>query len=205
MRALADGKLKAIFPVSPRRRGRRNGRHRSDLQGQAERIAGSKSRAEAQARAGPSAGRRWKASPAISSVASTYRPVGVDGSRSMQTTAQSMTANRERRQCNALPPSARIAKRLQQVGTVAAAAEELSTRLRDLRQVTRSSEIASKAVGDAETHQRHRQVLSTGPEKIGEVVKLIHSIAAQTNLLALNATIEAHVPANPAAALPWSP
>ena len=35
------------------------------------------------------------------------------------------------------------------------------------------------------------QVLSTGAEKIGEVVKLIHSIAAQTNLLALNATIEA--------------
>jgi len=34
-------------------------------------------------------------------------------------------------------------------------------------------------------------VLSTGAEKIGEVVKLIHSIAAQTNLLALNATIEA--------------
>src|SRR6266851_3601361 len=33
--------------------------------------------------------------------------------------------------------------------------------------------------------------LSTGAEKIGEVVKLIHSIAAQTNLLALNATIEA--------------
>ncbi|MFN5041955.1 MAG: methyl-accepting chemotaxis protein, partial [Bradyrhizobium sp.] len=35
------------------------------------------------------------------------------------------------------------------------------------------------------------EALSTGAEKIGEVVKLIHSIAAQTNLLALNATIEA--------------
>jgi hypothetical protein len=59
------------------------------------------------------------------------------------------------------------------------------------RQVTRSSEIASKAVNDAERTNATVQVLSTGAEKFGEVVKLIHSIAAQTNLLALNATIEA--------------
>ena len=57
--------------------------------------------------------------------------------------------------------------------------------------MTRSSEIASKAVSDAERTNATVQVLSTGAEKIGEVVKLIHSIAAQTNLLALNATIEA--------------
>jgi len=59
------------------------------------------------------------------------------------------------------------------------------------RQVARSSDIASKAVGDAERTNSTVQALSTGAEKIGEVVKLIHSIAAQTNLLALNATIEA--------------
>ena len=46
-------------------------------------------------------------------------------------------------------------------------------------------------MGDAERTNATVQVLSTGAEKIGEVVKLIHSIAAQTNLLALNATIEA--------------
>ncbi|MDU6242102.1 MAG: methyl-accepting chemotaxis protein, partial [Bradyrhizobium sp.] len=44
---------------------------------------------------------------------------------------------------------------------------------------------------DAERTNATVQVLSSGAEKIGEVVKLIHSIAAQTNLLALNATIEA--------------
>ena len=48
-----------------------------------------------------------------------------------------------------------------------------------------------QAVGDAERTNATVQILSTGAEKIGEVVKLIHSIAAQTNLLALNATIEA--------------
>jgi methyl-accepting chemotaxis protein len=46
-------------------------------------------------------------------------------------------------------------------------------------------------VGDAERTNATVGALSTGAEKIGEVVKLIHSIAAQTNLLALNATIEA--------------
>src|ERR1700678_2157777 len=59
------------------------------------------------------------------------------------------------------------------------------------RQVTRSTEIASETVRDAERTNTIVRVLSTGAEKIGEVVKLIHSIAAQTNLLALNATIEA--------------
>src|ERR1700747_2602086 len=64
-----------------------------------------------------------------------------------------------------------------------------SPRLR--AQVARSSEISRQAVGDAERTTATVQVLSTGAEKIGEVVKLIHSIAAQTNLLALNPTIEA--------------
>jgi methyl-accepting chemotaxis protein len=78
------------------------------------------------------------------------------------------------------------------VETVAAAAEELSSSVAEIaRQVTRSSEIATRAVGDAERTNATVEVLSTGAEKIGEVVKLIHSIAAQTNLLALNATIEA--------------
>ena len=57
--------------------------------------------------------------------------------------------------------------------------------------MTRSTEVASRAVSDAERTNATVQELSTGAEKIGEVVKLIHSIAAQTNLLALNATIEA--------------
>jgi methyl-accepting chemotaxis protein len=55
----------------------------------------------------------------------------------------------------------------------------------------RSSEVASQAVSDAERTNATVRILSAGAEKIGEVVKLIHSIAAQTNLLALNATIEA--------------
>ena len=110
----------------------------------------------------------------------------------MQTTAQSMTATASEASARAATVGAASESASNNVGTVAAAAEELSSSVAEIsRQVTRSSEIASKAVGDAERTNATVQVLSTGAEKIGEVVKLIHSIAAQTNLLALNATIEA--------------
>ncbi|SHG71199.1 methyl-accepting chemotaxis protein [Bradyrhizobium erythrophlei] len=110
----------------------------------------------------------------------------------MQTTAQSMTATASDASARAATVGSASESASNNVGTVAAAAEELSSSVAEIsRQVTRSSEIASKAVGDAERTNATVQVLSTGAEKIGEVVKLIHSIAAQTNLLALNATIEA--------------
>jgi len=110
----------------------------------------------------------------------------------MQTTAQSMTATASDASARAATVGAASQSASGNVSTVAAAAEELSSSVTEiLRQVTRSSEIASQAVGDAERTNATVQVLSTGAEKIGEVVKLIHSIAAQTNLLALNATIEA--------------
>jgi methyl-accepting chemotaxis protein len=110
----------------------------------------------------------------------------------MQSTAQSMTSTASDASKRAATVSAASQSASNNVGTVAAAAEELSSSVAEIsRQVTRSSEIASKAVNDAERTNATVQVLSTGAEKIGEVVKLIHSIAAQTNLLALNATIEA--------------
>jgi len=110
----------------------------------------------------------------------------------MQTTAQSMTSTASDASARAATVSAASQNASNNVSTVASAAEELSSSVAEIsRQVSRSSEIASKAVGDAERTNATVQVLSTGAEKIGEVVKLIHSIAAQTNLLALNATIEA--------------
>ncbi|MBR0798375.1 cache domain-containing protein [Bradyrhizobium jicamae] len=110
----------------------------------------------------------------------------------MQTTAQSMTATASDASARAATVGAASDSASNNVGTVAAAAEELSSSVAEIaRQVARSSEVASKAVADAERTNATVQALSTGAEKIGEVVKLIHSIAAQTNLLALNATIEA--------------
>ena len=78
------------------------------------------------------------------------------------------------------------------VGTVAAATEQLSASIREIAgQATRSAEIAGKAAGEARRTNAVVEGLASGTQKIGEVVTLIQSIASQTNLLALNATIEA--------------
>jgi methyl-accepting chemotaxis protein len=78
------------------------------------------------------------------------------------------------------------------VETVATAAEQLSASFAEIgRQVTHSLEIAGRAVGEAEATGETVRSLDQAAEKIGDVVKLIETIAAQTNLLALNATIEA--------------
>jgi methyl-accepting chemotaxis protein len=125
------------------------------------------------------------------SVSSIVRSVSA-AATGMQGTAQSMTATASDASARAATVSAASETASNNVGMVASAAEELSSSVTEIsRQVARSTEIASKAVEDAERTNAIVQALSSGAEKIGEVVKLIHSIAAQTNLLALNATIEA--------------
>ena len=59
------------------------------------------------------------------------------------------------------------------------------------RDVSRSAEIAHRAVTQASETNRTVEGLSVAAERINQVVNLINEIAAQTNLLALNATIEA--------------
>ncbi|WP_417687282.1 methyl-accepting chemotaxis protein [Roseibium sp.] len=78
------------------------------------------------------------------------------------------------------------------VETVAAAAEELSASVNEIRrQVQASSEIAAQAASEATSTNERMNGLSEAAGRIGEVVTLIQAIAEQTNLLALNATIEA--------------
>jgi len=78
------------------------------------------------------------------------------------------------------------------VQTVASAAEELSASLREIaRSVSRSTEISTEAVRQAETTNAQVNQLADAARKIGEIVSVIQGIAGQTNLLALNATIEA--------------
>jgi methyl-accepting chemotaxis protein len=195
MRALADGKLEGDIPGLER--GDEVGAMAATVQifkDNAVRIRGLE-QVEAQAQERAAAERR----AAMESIASDFER-SVNGivrsvstaAAGMQTTAQSMTATASDASARAATVGAASQSASNNVGTVAAAAEELSSSVAEIsRQVTRSSEIASKAVGDAERTNATVGALSTGAEKIGEVVKLIHSIAAQTNLLALNATIEA--------------
>jgi methyl-accepting chemotaxis protein len=195
MRALADGKLEGDIPGIER--GDEVGAMAATVQifkDNALRIRGLE-QVEAQTQQRAAAERRESmesiASDFERSVNGIVRSVST-AAAGMQTTAQSMTATASDASARAATVGAASQSASNNVGTVAAAAEELSSSVAEIsRQVTRSSEIASKAVGDAERTNATVGALSTGAEKIGEVVKLIHSIAAQTNLLALNATIEA--------------
>jgi methyl-accepting chemotaxis protein len=195
MRALADGSLESDIPGVGR--GDEIGAMAATVQifkDNALRIRGlEKAEAETQARAAAErrAAMEGIASDFERSVNGIVRSVS-SAAAGMQTTAQSMTATASDASARAATVGAASDSASSNVGTVAAAAEELSSSVAEIsRQVTQSSVIANKAVGDAERTNATVQVLSTGAEKIGEVVKLIHSIAAQTNLLALNATIEA--------------
>jgi len=78
------------------------------------------------------------------------------------------------------------------VQTVASAAEELSASVSEIgRQVVQSSEIAQRAVEEANRSAGIVSGLAKTADRIANVLQLIQDIAAQTNLLALNATIEA--------------
>src|SRR5882762_8032199 len=195
MRALADGALDGDIPGIGR--GDEVGAMAATVQifkDNAVRIRGleeAEAATQARAKAERHAAMENIASDFERSVTGIVRSVST-AAAGMQTTAQSMTATASDASARAATVGSASESASNNVGTVAAAAEELSSSVTEIsRQVTRSSEIASKAVGDAERTNATVQALSTGAEKIGEVVKLIHSIAAQTNLLALNATIEA--------------
>jgi methyl-accepting chemotaxis protein len=78
------------------------------------------------------------------------------------------------------------------VETAAVAADELSRSIAEIsRQLTHASEIVNMATSEAHSTDGEMAELADGAQKIGDVIKLIRTIAGQTNLLALNATIEA--------------
>ena len=78
------------------------------------------------------------------------------------------------------------------VGTIAAATEELNASIANIHdQATSSAHLAREAVSHAERTNVTIRSLSEAVDKIGSVASLISEIASQTNLLALNATIEA--------------
>jgi methyl-accepting chemotaxis protein len=78
------------------------------------------------------------------------------------------------------------------VQAVAAGAEELAASVGEIsRQAADALNISMQAVTQANETSAIVSGLAGAAQRIGDVVKLINSIADQTNLLALNATIEA--------------
>jgi methyl-accepting chemotaxis protein len=78
------------------------------------------------------------------------------------------------------------------VQSVAAGSDEMGASIREIAQnANQAAEVASSAVGVAQNTNATVTKLGESSAEIGNVIKVITSIAEQTNLLALNATIEA--------------
>jgi methyl-accepting chemotaxis protein len=107
-------------------------------------------------------------------------------------TADTMSAAAEETNRQAIAVAAAAEQASQNVQTVSSAAEQLATSIREITvQVTRSSDLSTRAVADGARTNELLTALSNAAQNIGAVVGLINDIATQTNLLALNATIEA--------------
>jgi methyl-accepting chemotaxis protein len=113
-------------------------------------------------------------------------------SEELTATSQQMSANAEETsaQANVVSASAeQVDKNLQ---TVATGTEEMSASIKEIaKNAHESAKVATAAVKVAEDTNQIVSKLGDSSTEIGQVIKVITSIAQQTNLLALNATIEA--------------
>lgn len=110
----------------------------------------------------------------------------------LKSSAEIMANNAEKTNHNSNIVAAASEQASANVQTVASAAEQLTHSIQEIaRQVSQSTLICTKAVGQAKSTNATIQFLANAVHKIGEVVNLITEIAGKTNLLALNATIEA--------------
>ncbi|MHC2018905.1 methyl-accepting chemotaxis protein [Methylobacterium sp. CM6247] len=110
----------------------------------------------------------------------------------LQATAQQLTSTASQTAGQSATVAAAAEEAAANVNTVASAAEELGVSVQEIsRQVSGSSDLAQRTVGEADRTAALVQELSDAVARIGDVVQLISTIAGQTNLLALNATIEA--------------
>lgn len=110
----------------------------------------------------------------------------------LQSAAQSLSSSSSQTMEQSTVVAAASEEAAANVRTVAAAAEELAGSTREIRrQVNGASDMARRAVQEAQTTTGQVSGLSEGAQKIGAIVDLINDIASKTNLLALNATIEA--------------
>ncbi len=86
----------------------------------------------------------------------------------------------------------RVIAASENVTGAASAVDELAASIGDIvSQATKSNQVASHAVAEAQRTAQTMDKLGEAATRIGEIIGLIQAIAGQTNLLALNATIEA--------------
>jgi len=113
-------------------------------------------------------------------------------SEELNTTSQQITANSEETSTQADVVSKAAQQVSQNLQTVAAGAEEMGISIKEIaKNASEAAKVATSAVKVAETATATVSKLGESSTEIGQVIKVITSIAQQTNLLALNATIEA--------------
>jgi methyl-accepting chemotaxis protein len=124
----------------------------------------------------------------------------IDGSASSLSTASEqmsgvtmqIAASAEQTSVQAQAVSAAAEQISRSVDTVSAGSEEMGASIREISQnATEAAQVASDAVTITSQTAATMSKLGESSAEIGNVVKVITSIAEQTNLLALNATIEA--------------
>ncbi len=127
----------------------------------------------------------------IQSIAGTAEQVA-SASEELSSTSQEITANSEETSTQAqvvASSSEQVNKNLQ---TVATGSEEMSASIKEIaKNAHESAKVATSAVRVADETNQIVGKLGDSSIEIGQVIKVITSIAQQTNLLALNATIEA--------------
>jgi methyl-accepting chemotaxis protein len=115
-----------------------------------------------------------------------------EGAKTMRKSATMLFASSEKTSTNAEGAVGASNEASANVDTAAVATDELTSSIAEIgQQLAMTSEIVREAVGEAKNTNQQINTLAQAAQKIGDVIKLIHTIAGQTNLLALNATIEA--------------
>src|SRR5258708_4110035 len=113
-------------------------------------------------------------------------------SEELNATSQQITANSEETSAQADVVSKAAQQVSQNLQTVATGAEEMGASIKEIaKNASEAAKVATSAVKVAETTTATVSKLGDSSTEIGQVIKVITSIAQQTNLLALNATIEA--------------
>jgi methyl-accepting chemotaxis protein len=113
-------------------------------------------------------------------------------SEELSAVSAQMSSNAEETSSQANVVSAASEQVSKNIQTVATATEEMSASIKEIaKSATEAAKIATAAVRTAETTNATVGKLGESSAEIGQVIKVITSIAQQTNLLALNATIEA--------------
>ncbi len=116
----------------------------------------------------------------------------VSAAEELNKVSQQMSASADQTANQANVVSAASEQVANNVQTVATGADEMGASIKEIAKNTAdATRVATTAVKSAESTNQTISKLGQSSAEIGQVIKVITSIAQQTNLLALNATIEA--------------